>query len=129
MSLWVVYRSVKDGNRELYMNTSCGKYCIKYKSGNQRTDFKNNITDEGYANYLFDMYLNDMNMNEDRIDLKKEIHCIDVKINSLEKYLRKDYLRYKMNGLEKEKQKIKSCMLQLVKQQHRINELIEKYKI
>lgn len=83
MSLWINVRSVKYGGRQLDLYTSGGKYSLKYKTGNQNIDLKSNIQDEGYANYLFDKFLEDLHMKENLIQDKKlyKIHKNNISAN------------------------------------------------
>lgn len=68
MSLWVCIKSIKDNNRELSMYQSRGTYSIKYEHENQEVKLKSNITDIGYANYLFDMFVEDLHMKENSLE-------------------------------------------------------------
>lgn len=76
MSLLICVRRIKDGDRELCMYQSKGKYRIRYEHRNQDTTLKSGITDKGYANYLFDMFAKDLHMEEnsmeDEIDIIKD---------------------------------------------------------
>lgn len=68
MSLWICIKSIKDCNRELSMYQSRGTYSIKYEHENQEVKLKSNITDIGYANYLFDMFVEDLHMKENSLE-------------------------------------------------------------
>lgn len=68
MSLWICIKNIKDGDRELSIYNSGGLYRIKYRNGNQTTNLNGDITDVGYANYLFDMYTEDLHMEENFIE-------------------------------------------------------------
>ena len=68
MSLLICVRSIKDVDRELCMYQSKGTYRIRYEHRNQTTTLKSEITDSGYANYLFDMYAEDLHMEENSME-------------------------------------------------------------
>lgn len=65
MSLWLCVESIKTNNRTLSILRSGLKYRIVYETNGQRLDIKDNITDIGYANYLYNILKDDLGFNKD----------------------------------------------------------------
>ena len=60
MSLGTNKRSMSNGSKTLLLSYWNGKYSVSYQHGTQKYIIKNNIDDEGYANYIFDQLYEDI---------------------------------------------------------------------
>ena len=60
MSLGTNKRSMSNGSKTLLLSYWNGKYSVSYQHGTQKYIIKNDIDDEGYANYIFDQLYEDI---------------------------------------------------------------------
>lgn len=85
MSLGTNKRSMSNGSKTLLLSYWNGKYSVSYQHGTQKYIIKNDIDDEGYANYIFDQLYEDIfkneffnNNNKQTInDIKKSIKTLE----------------------------------------------------
>ena len=84
MSLGINKRSMSNGSKILSLSYCDGKYSVTYQHGTQKYDIKNNIDDEGYANYIFDQLYDDIFKNEFFNNNKQTINDIKKSIKTLE---------------------------------------------
>lgn len=62
MPLVITIREDKKGKKALALTRCRQKYKLEYKNNNQEIVLKSNIEDREYANYLYDMFLNDLSL-------------------------------------------------------------------
>ena len=84
MSLGTNKRSMSNGSKTLLLSYWNGKYSVSYQHGTQKYILKNNIDDEGYANYIFDQLYEDIFKNEFFNNNKQTINDIEKSIKTLE---------------------------------------------
>ena len=84
MSLGINKRSMSNGSKILSLSYCDGKYSVTYQHGTQKYDIKNNIDDEGYANYIFDQLYDDIFKNDFFNNNKQTINDIKKSIKTLE---------------------------------------------
>ena len=84
MSLGTNKRSMSNGGKTLLLSYWNGKYSVSYQHGTQKYIIKNNIDDEGYANYIFDQLYEDIFKNEFFNNNKQTINDIEKSIKTLE---------------------------------------------
>lgn len=126
MSLWINVRNVKDGDRELGLYTSAGKYNLKYETGNQKINLKSNIEDKGYANYLFDKFLEDLHMKESLIE-DEDYYDVDYFKERIDKF-NKDLMKNKSSNSRAAKNRKSSDVVKLIRLQSKITEILLKDK-
>ena len=84
MSLGTNKRSMSNGSKTLLLSYWNGKYSVSYQHGTQKYIIKNDIDDEGYANYIFDQLYEDIFKNEFFNNNKQTIDDIEKSIKTLE---------------------------------------------
>lgn len=84
MSLGTNKRSMSNGSKTLLLSYWNGKYSVSYQHGTQKYIIKNDIDDEGYANYIFDQLYEDIFKNEFFNNNKQTINDIKKSIKTLE---------------------------------------------
>ena len=84
MSLGTNKRSMSNGSKTLLLSYWNGKYSVSYQHGTQKYIIKNDIDDEGYANYIFDQLYEDIFKNEFFNNNKQTINDIEKSIKTLE---------------------------------------------
>ena len=84
MSLGTNKRSMSNGSKTLLLSYWNGKYSVSYQHGSQKYIIKNDIDDEGYANYIFDQLYEDIFKNEFFDNNKQTINDIEKGIKALE---------------------------------------------
>ena len=84
MSLGTNKRSMSNGSKTLLLSYWNGKYSVSYQHGTQKYIIKNDIDDEGYANYIFDQLYEDIFKNEFFDNNKQTINEIKKSIKTLE---------------------------------------------
>ena len=85
MSLGTNKRSMSNGSKTLLLSYWNGKYSVSYQHGTQKYIIKNDIDDEGYANYIFDQLYEDIFRDDffgKNYQIAEEIEVITKEIES-----------------------------------------------
>ena len=87
MSLGTNKRSMSNGSKTLLLSYWNGKYSVSYQHGTQKYIIKNDIDDEGYANYIFDQLYEDIFKNEFFNNNQQTINDIEKIIVDIKSYV------------------------------------------
>ena len=124
MSLGTNKRSMSNGSKTLLLSYWNGKYSVSYQHGTQKYIIKNDIDDEGYANYIFDQLYEDIF----RDDFFGKNYQIAEEIEVLAKEIESD-ARIAMNALGRSLTgSITVNSLDILQNINKLKQLVEKLK-